>query len=169
MEHIPMNPETYRYIYTRDKPMSIKIIGVVAALFSVMGLAYSPFFGIIMGLGGIGVLAYQPGEEVDFANRRYRLITALGPQSFGTWESLPPLKCISVFKTQLVSSAFGRSGASVTSRQSVIQVNLATAGNQRIRLLETEDKEAAFAFAQQLVPKLDLQVWDATEREGRWV
>jgi hypothetical protein len=38
-----MNPETYRYIYTRDKPMSIKIIGVVAALFSVMGLAYSPF------------------------------------------------------------------------------------------------------------------------------
>ena len=46
-----MNPETYRYIYTRDKPMSIKIIGVVAALFSVMGLAYSPFFGIIMGLG----------------------------------------------------------------------------------------------------------------------
>jgi len=164
-----MNPETYRYIYTRDKPMSIKIMGVVVALFSVMGLAYSPVFGIFMALGSIGILSYQPGVEVDFANRRYRLITALGPQSFGTWLPLPPLKCISVFKTQLVSSAFGRSGASVTSRQSVIQVNLATANNERIRLLETEDKEAAFAFAQQLAPKLDLQIWDATEREGKWL
>ena len=164
-----MNPEIYRYIYTRDKPMSLKIVGIVVALFSVMGRAYSPVFGIFMALGGIGILSYQPGVEVDFTNRSYRMITAFGPQSFGTWEPLPPLKCISVFKTQLVSSAFGRSGASVTSRQSVVQVNLATANNERIRLLETEDKDAAFAFAKEIMPKIGLQIWDATEREGKWV
>ena len=51
-----MNPEIYCYIYTRYKPMSLKILGIVVALFSVMGLAYSPVFGILMALGGIGVL-----------------------------------------------------------------------------------------------------------------
>ena len=64
-----MNPETYRYIYTRDKPMSLKILGIVVALFSVMDLAYSTVFGICMALGGIGILSYQPGGEGDFANR----------------------------------------------------------------------------------------------------
>jgi len=51
----------------------------------------------------------------------------------------------------------------------VIQVNLATEQNQRIRLLETDNVEEAFAFAKEVSQKLNLQVWDATGKEGKWL
>ncbi|MGB1317614.1 MAG: hypothetical protein ACPG5W_05385, partial [Flavobacteriales bacterium] len=136
---------------------------------SIGGVASSPFFGVIMALGAGGLIAYQSGIEVNFKERTYRLITAIGPQGFGSWESLPAIKCVSVFKTTLVSSTYGRSNASITTKQSVIQVNLATEQNKRIRLFETEEIEEAFAFAKVVGQKLDLKTWDATEKEGKWI
>ncbi|MCB9187216.1 MAG: hypothetical protein H6601_10820 [Flavobacteriales bacterium] len=139
------------------------------ALFSIGGLVTTPVFGIVLAIGAGGLLMYQSGIEVNYNERTYRLITAFGPQGFGTWEPLPPINCVSVFKTQLVSSTYGRSNASVTTREEVIQVNLATEQNQRIRLFETDNIEEAFAFAKKVSEKLDLKVWDATTREGHWV
>lgn len=149
--------------------MSMKIMGIIVALFSIGGLVTTPVFGIVLALGAGGLIAYQSGIEVNFQERSYRLITAFGPQGFGSWEPLPPLKCVSVFKTQLVSSTYGRSNASVTTREEVIQVNLATEQNKRIRLLETQNMDEAFAFAKEASQKLDLKVWDATSKEGQWL
>ncbi|MCB0755659.1 MAG: hypothetical protein H6603_03370 [Flavobacteriales bacterium] len=165
-----MDKGIYRFLYKRDKPMSMKIMGIIAALFSLGGLACTPLLGIALALGAAGLLIYQNGIEVNFKDRSYRLITAFGPQGFGEWEPLPPLKCVSVFKTQLVSSTYGRSNASITTRQEVIQVNLATEQNKRIRLLETENVEEAFAFAKEAAQKLNVQLWDAaTSKEGKWL
>lgn len=151
----------YQYLYTRDKPMPMKVLGIVVALFSIGG--------VVMALGAGGLLAYHSGIEVNFAERTYRLITAFGTQGFGKWQPLPPLKCISIFRTTLVSTAYGRSNASFTDRQQVIQVNLATAQNQRIRLLETEDMAQALTFAKDVAQRLELPIWDATAKEGHWM
>jgi len=164
-----MKNDIYQFLYKRDKPMAMKVMGVLVALFSIGGLATTPVFGVVMALAAGGLLAYQPGIEVNFAERTYRMITAFGPRGFGNWEPLPALKCVSVFKTQLVSSTYGRTNASVTTREEVIQVNLATEQNQRIRLLETDNAEQAFAFAKEVSQKLNLQVWDATGKEGKWL
>lgn len=164
-----MKEELHRFLYKRDKPMPMKIMGVLAALFSVGGFAYSPFFGVVMALGAGGLLAYQSGIEVNFKERSYRLITAIGPKGFGSWEPLPSIKCVSVFKTELVSSTYGRSNASITTKQTVIQVNLATEQNKRIRLFETEDRAEAFVVAKEVAQQLELNIWDATEREGKWL
>lgn len=164
-----MKTNIYRFLYKRDKPMPMKIMGILAAIFSIGGLAYSPLFGVMMALGAGGLLAYQSGIEVNFTKRTYRMISALGPQGFGRWEPLPEIKCVSVFKTKLVSSTYGRSNASITTTQTVIQVNLATEQNKRIRVFETEKVGEALVFAKDLAQKLDLNIWDATEREGKWM
>lgn len=164
-----MKEDTYRFLYKRDKPMPMKIMGIIAAVFSIGGLAYSPVFGVILAVGAIGLIAYQSGIEVNYKDRTYRMITAMGPQAFGSWEPLPAIKCVSVFKTNLVSKTYGRSNASITTNQTVIQVNLATEQNKRIRLFETEEMEEAFVFAKDLAQKLDLNIWDATAKEGKWL
>lgn len=164
-----MKNDTYQFLYRRDKPMSMKVLGILAALFSVGGLAFTPLFSVVLALGAGGLLLYQNGIELNFKERTYRMITAFGPQAFGTWEPLPSIKCVSVFKTQLVSSTYGRSNASITTREEVIQVNLATEQNKRIRLFETDNREEAFAFAKELAQRLDLNVWDASEKDGKWM
>ena len=149
--------------------MSMKIMGVIVALFSIGGLASSPFFGIIMAIGAGGLIAYQSGIEVNFQEKTYRMITAMGTQGFGSWEPLPEIKCVSIFKTNLISSTYGRSNASITTKQTVIQVNLATEQNKRIRLFEAEEIEDAIVFAKDVAQKLELNIWDATDREGKWL
>lgn len=164
-----MTEEPHRFLYKRDKPMPMKLMAALAALFSLGGLAYSPVFSIVMGIAAAGLFVYQNGIELNFNNRSYRLISALGPQAFGTWQPLPNIKCVSVFKTELVSTTYGRSNASITTNHTVIQVNLATEQNQRIRLFETENTQEAFVFAERVAKKLNLNIWDATEREGKWL
>ena len=165
----PMQNGICRVIHPNDKPMPMKVLGIIMALFSLGLLATSPVFGIVMALGAGGLLAYQSGIEVNFRQRTYRTITAFGPLAFGTWQPLPALTSVSVFRTQVVSRTYGRSNASITSREEVIQVNLATGRNERIRLLETEHMEEAFTFAKEVAQQLDLRLWDATSKEGQWV
>ncbi len=164
-----MTNHIYQFLYKRDKPRPIKILGIIVAIFSVGGLVYSLVLGVIMALGAVGLIAYQSGIEVNFEERTYRLINAFGHQGFGSWESLPPLKCVSLFKTQLVSTTYARSSASVTTRDQVIQVNLATEQNARILLFETNNIEEAIVIAKEASHKLNLKIWDATTSDGKWM
>lgn len=167
-----MNLETnkgiYRFLYTRDKPKALKLAGIIMALFSIGGLAYTPVFGVIMALGAGGLLMWQSGIEVNLEDGKYRLINSFGPVGVGDWDNLPPLKCVSVFKTNLVSNTYSRTGMAVTNRESVIQVNLATESNQRIRLYDSDEIDDAFEFAIDLSKQLDLKIWDATTRDQKW-
>lgn len=138
------------------------------ALFSIGGLAYTPVFGVIMALGAGGLLMWQSGIEVNLEDGKYRLINSFGPVGVGDWDNLPPLKCVSVFKTNLVSNTYSRTGMAVTNRESVIQVNLATESNQRIRLYDSDEIDDAFEFAIDLSKQLDLKIWDATTRDQKW-
>lgn len=118
---------------------------------------------------GILLYVYQQGIEVDFKVHTYRNIISIGPLSFGKWEVIPPLKSISVFKATIVSTATSRANVTISQREKVIQVNLITERNKRIKVLETENKTEAIDFAQKIAPILNLDVWDATEQEGKWL
>ena len=163
------NQEVYQFLYKRDKPVPMKIMGLIAAIFSIGGLATAPVFGIIMAIAAGGVFMYQSGIEVNFNALSYREITAFGSHGFGEWKPLPDLKCVSVFKTNLVSRTYGRSNASFTNRNTIFQVNLATSNNRRIRLFDTENSDEAFRFAQDIAKQLNLNIWDATSQTGKWL
>jgi hypothetical protein len=114
-------------------------------------------------------LLYQTGIEINFQQKTYRYITSFGIYDFGNWVDLPELKLISVFKLNISSSFFSRSGRSTTKNDIVIQVNLVSHDNKRIKLLESKNVNEAFAYANELIPLLNLKVWDATDKEGKWV
>ncbi len=158
----------YQFLYTRDKPKALKLAGIIMALFSIAGLVYTPVFGVLMVLGAGGLLTWQSGIEVSMKDRKYRLINSFGPLVVGDWGDLPPLKCVSVFKTNLVSNTYSRTGMAVTNREAVIQVNLATESNQRIRLYDANKVDDAFEFATDLSRELKLKIWDATTRDQKW-
>jgi len=161
--------ELYSYLYRRDKPFAIKFIGLMLAIFALIRIAWTPLFSIILGIGAFGLIAYESGIQLNLQNNTFRFINTIGSMTFGKWQPLPNLKYISVFKVNLVSRIEGRSGASVSDKQIVIQVNLITDKNIRLRLFETNDKEKAMVFAKELAPQLHLRVWDATQNDGHWV
>lgn len=147
----------------------LKALGFIVALIALLKIADTPIFSMIMVMASTGIFAYQTGIEFNFAKKIYREINAFGPQSFGEWKDLPPIEYISVFKVNLVSAVYGRSGASVSTKRGVYQVNLITNQNRRLRILETENIEEAFQFAKEYATYLDLKIWDASTKDAKWL
>ena len=159
----------YLYLYKRDKPLPIKMLGLIMLFAGFLILLESPVAGLVLLLIALLFLLYQSGVEINFREKTYRYITSFGIFDFGKWNELPTLKLISVFKLNISSSFFSRSGRSTTKSDTVVQVNLVYQDNKRIRLFETDKPKEAFSFASQVAPLLNLRVWDATEKEGKWV
>ena len=161
--------DIYKFIYKRDKPFSMKILSLLFLVVALVRISHTPVFSIIVGIGSIGLLGYQSGIEVDFQNKKYRLITIFGPQSFGDWKPLPPLKYISVFKAKIITSMTTPRNITVSQKGDIIQVNLISDKNKVIRLFYTEDVNEAFEFANQTAPKLQLKIWNATVKPAKWL
>ncbi len=161
--------DTYRYLYKRDKPIIVNVLGTIVAVIAILKIFGEPLIGLLFGIGAGGIFVYESGIEIDFKNNKYRLINSFGLLSFGEWITLPPIEYVSVFSVNLVSAAYGRSGAKVTQKQNVIQVNLITPQNKRLRILETKEHEQAFKFAKEIADSLDLNIYDATNKEGKWI
>lgn len=161
--------ENYKYIYKRDKPFLFKLIGIIVALFAILRLRNSPVFSFLLAIGSTSIFVYQTGIEIDFKNKKYRYITTFGPQIFGQWLDLPKMEYISVFKTNIISSATGMSNTSITHTDEVIQVNLVVSNNKTLRMLELKDIKEAFDFAKHYAKELELSIYDATVRPAKWL
>lgn len=159
----------HRFLYKREKPFMTKVMSLLIITVTILWFRNVLIVAIPLVIVAIALFIYEEGIEVDFKVHTYRLITAIGPLAVGKWQAFPSLKSISVFKANIVSSVTSRGGTTLTERDSVIQVNLITQQNKRIKLLETKDAAEAFAFAQKVAPEFNLAVWDATEREGKWL
>jgi hypothetical protein len=166
-----MNSElqNYKYLYKRNKPVLITILGFVFALFALIRITYNPVFSLVLGIIALLLIFFESGIEFDFNKNTYHLINSFGPWCIGDWKPIPSLNYISVFNVNLVSSLTGKSGASVNSKQGVYQVNIITEKNLQLRVLETEDIDEAFQFAKDFAPNLDLKIWDATSKKGKWL
>ena len=160
--------EFYKYYYKRSKTPMVWFISFLLVAYTILRFRYTPIWSIVSGLAGSGLLISRDGIELDFQNRKYRTITSFGPQDFGTWKDLKDIKYVSVFKATLVSEVESFSARMIRSEEKVIQVNLIVGKNQRIRLLETKDPDGVFGFAKDIAAKLNLRIWDATERKGKW-
>ena len=129
----------------------------------------TPIIGILIFLIGLALATIQNAVELNFAARNYRAITTFGHITIGDRKELPPLKCVSVFRTKIISSLYGRSGASVSTEQYIFQVNLITVLNQRIKIFDGEEEVEAIELAKMAVKDSGVEVWDATGKKGRWL
>jgi hypothetical protein len=158
----------YLFILKRDKPLFINIIGGMILFFALMRILNSPISGVLMTVASLGLFAFQSGIEINFQEKFYRNVSIIGPQSFGKWMPLPELGYISLFKTNLVYTATGRSGTSVSQKSSIIQVSLVGTENQKIKVYEGKDKNEAIAKAKEFSKLFNIDIWDATIRPADW-
>lgn len=133
--------------------MPLLIVAVVLFLCGVFAL----FLGNLLGLGAM-VLAslafvYWDGSEIDFANRKIREFSALGPLRFGTWETI---HADNEIQLRSVAMAYTR-----TSR--TMQANTYTNGEFKLMLRLTNGK---FAMIKRSEKRNELEVLEKDVEKG---
>ena len=161
--------EIHRFLYKSDKATHLNVIAYILVFIALVAGVESILTSIILLFAATLLFLFQRGIELDLRDGTYRFIMAVGPVRIGSWDKLPALKTISVFSTNKVSTLTSRANNESEFKNRVIQVNLITERNQKIKILEVESKEPAFLLAKAVARKLNVNVWDATEREGSWV
>ena len=161
--------DTMTFVFRYKKSFAYKISSTLMLLYSIYLLQAYLFGGIILTIGSLLFIAHVKGIELDLTNKKYRTVKIIGNQSFGRWQDLPQIKYISVFRTIIASSVMGRSGATVTNREKTILINLVHGKNQRLRVYKTENTDDAFEKAKYFSEKLNVRIFDATAKKGKWL
>jgi len=150
--------------------MKMKIVSIAMFLWGIMWIQYRLFGGLVISFGSIILFATVVGIQIDFENKKYRLGIFLGQNAFGKWKELPEIKYISVFKTTYTRTVRGISGiGSVSSKEKTIVINLIHGKNRRLKVYMTDEVSDAFEKANYIAEKLELKIYDATEKEGKWL
>jgi hypothetical protein len=157
------------YIFKNKKSLSFKIVSTMMLLSGILWIPSFLLGGITLGIFSLLIIVPVEGLEIDMEERKYRNIIIIGNQSFGNWKYLPEIKYISVFRTIIVSSIVGRSGATVSNREKTILINFIHGKNQRLRVYKTDNVEDAFLKAKYFSEKLNLRIFDATSKKGKWL
>jgi hypothetical protein len=160
--------ENYTCILKHKKTIPYQIIAGLVIIFSIYWIQFFLFGGIILGLGSLIFILYNEGLEIDFKQSKYRDVIIFGNVAFGKWVNLPEINYISVFRTVLVSGVYSMAGNKATNREKVILINLIYGKNERILVYKTEDLQEAFTKAEYLSEKLNLKIYDATTKAGKW-
>ena len=172
--------DVYHYSYNTRRPYSpligfnLNTLGYLLIGLTLLEFVFAPLWSIISGIVAMGIFLYDDGIEVDFGLKKYRYFTSFGSLVLGEWLDISDMHYISVFKTGLTLTfndpyMGANYGSDTISAKDVLQVNLIVGHNERLRLLETGDLQSdVFGFAKQLASKLNLRIWDATERKGKW-
>ncbi len=166
----PVNDnQKLNFIFKYKKSYAYTIAATLMFIYTFFLVQIYLFGGILLGLGAFVLVAHTRGIEVDLQNKNYRSVVIFGNQAFGSWQPLPKINYISVFKAIIASSVMGRSGATVTTREKAILVNLIHDKNQRLLVYKTENVEDAFVRAKIFAEKLEVKIYDATNRKGHWL
>jgi hypothetical protein len=159
--------EDVKFVIKNKKSISFIIVSTLVTVFAILWFQTFLFGGIAVGFGLL-IIGYTDGFEINFKNRKYRNTQFIGPVAFGTWNDLPEISYISVFRTVIASSVRGLSNTKISSKEKVVIINLIYGKNKRLRVYKTEDIEDAFKKAQLLSRELDLRIYDATSHVGVW-
>ena len=154
-------------IYLKEVHLLKIIFGVLLMLMGIAALFTHIFFAAIM--LGIGAnLIYTTGSEIDLENHKFRKLGSFLGIRFGKWTALPKMEYVSVFATTESQRVNGL-GATATTSEKIILLNLFDTSNKKLTAYKTTDKSQAFKVAQHLALALDIAILDATEKEKKWV
>ena len=94
----------------------------------------------------------------------------IGNKGFNEWKNLPDnIKYISVFKTRFIGRVYGVGDTNVAVKQDAIVINLIYGQNEKLEVYKTKSIQDALNKANLFSQKLQLKVYDATSKQGKWV
>lgn len=170
IESQPLNDsQTLNCTFKYKRSFAFILSGLLLFIYTFYLVQVYLFGGILVGLLALVIVGHVRGIEVDLENKNFRNVVIFGNHAFGSWQPLPKINYVSVFKAIIASSIMGRSGATVTTREKAILVNLIHDKNKRLLVYKTENVEEAFVRAKIFAEKLDVKIYDATTRKGHWL
>ena len=164
-----MPDSTHRYLYKHQKPQALNFLWPVLAVVGILSFLQSPILAILLLAASVFIFSYHTGIELNTEKNTYRLISAVGPLSFGKWLPVPPLQCVSVFTLTIASTFFSWSNRSITTGKELTQVYMISENRERILIFEHSDDNQAMEFGKTISKELDRPVWDATSKPGKWL
>lgn len=146
------------------------LIGLISGVGGALSIYGELYYGGVLFIPFIATFFHKVHMEVDIVNKRMRMVTKfIKWTTWGGWKKLPELKYISVFKTLVSRTYSGRYGNQATDSYNVIQINLITSKNKKIKLYQSVDEDEAFKIAKQCAQELGLDIWDATSKKAKWL
>ncbi len=166
----PIHDEESDYQFSEGSYFSIqfKIVGIA---FIIMGISYIfrlNLLGIILLLLGLIIMFAKKNLTISFTLSKYRNAFSLLNFRLGKWETLPDFESISVF-TAKKSQNMAAGSQSQTAFYSEIEVNLVYNRSRRLTVFTTKNYDKAFEIARLFADKFKLSIYDATQREGKWI
>lgn len=166
----PMHDEDSDYHFSQGSyfPPQFKIVAIFLLIAGLVLCVELNFIGLILLVLSTIALIAKKQLTISFSlSKQKNGMTFFGRQ-FGQWEPLPSFESISIFSAKksqdmAVDSQF----ATVTFTE--IEVNLVYNKNRRLTVFTTKDFNKALNIAQLFADKLALRIYDATQREGKWL
>ena len=141
------------------------IVMILGGLYELLSLS---IYSILLLPIGIVFVFAKKGTTVSFSLGKYEEYFGLFKWKWGAWKSLPMCEYISVFSAVETQEIWAKSQTTTLS-QGVIFVNLIHSRNQRLSVYKTDNLEKAFKVAQLFADNLNLDIFDATNREKNWI
>ncbi len=158
------------YIFKQKTTFRYRLYVGMVMVFGLFMINFFVIGGVMLSFGSLFFLFLSDGFEIDFKKLAYRNSRMLGKLSIGTWEKLPEIKYISVFKTTLSSGVVGRSNVRIAMREKTILISFVYGRNKRLMVYRTSEIEDAFEKARYFSEKLNLKIYDAaTFKKGQWL
>lgn len=154
--------------FTNKTSFLKKFSGYSLTLYGLFLLIFQNYFGFLFLLGGLSLLV-KNGTEINLENKKYRDIYVLFNKKFGKWKDLPNIEYISIFKVKYKVKAGLHLALEHEFKDFMYRVQFFYNRNQKIIIFETKDKLDAIKQSKFIADILNLEIYDATEKKGKWL
>ncbi len=166
----PIHEPNSDYHYSEGSyfPPQFKIVAFFLAIAGLLLCVNLNLIGFILLPLSLAVFIAKKELTVSFSLSKYRYALRIFTIKLGSWEPMPKVEYVSIF------SAKKRQDVAVgpittSTAYSEMEVNLVYNKSKRLTVFETNDFSNAFSIAELFAAQLNLKIYDATKREGKWL
>ena len=154
-------------VYIKEVPFFKKFLGCSIIFLSLIILFSNVVFGMIFLVIGLNLLSSE-GSEINLESNTYRNIKSIFNFSFGKWKPCPEFEYVSVFKTK-ENQTIRVVTAEATVQSEIILINLFYNTNKHITFYKTKDLTDAFKVAEKFKSFFNIDIFDATTNDHKWL
>lgn len=167
----PIHHENSDYHFVEGSYFSIqfKILAFTLFIKALHSLYYQSYVSfLILTLIAVVIFIAKKGITISPSLQQYRYFFGLLKFRFGKWQTLPEFESISIFRARKSQTSTIASQSS-TAYFSEIEVNLIYNTSRKLTVYITDKYDAALEKARYFESLFKLPIFDATEREGKWL
>lgn len=158
----------FSYSFGTYFPLPAVAFGYLLIVGGVYSLITLNIIGLLFIAIGIIPVFTKNNIAFNFSSHTYKEYISFFLYKSDTWKNIPECDYISVFSA-VESQQLNANSQSTTIRNRIIIINLIYNNNQRLTVYKTDNKEKAFEIAQLFSNKLNLDIYDATTYEKKWI